>query len=81
MGLPPTFLFTDLQSHSIRIGTELRCVLALDQGVAIVQVAFLGHEHAVLQLMCAFGQTLDEELHVGVGVRLVVAHAVIVLVM
>ena len=79
-GSAPTFLFAYLQSHSVRIGAELRRILALDQGIAVVEVAFLGHEHAVLQLMRTLGQALDEELHVGVGVGLVVAHAVVVLV-
>lgn len=54
--------------------------MALDQGVAVVEIAFLGDEHAVLQLVRALGQELDEELHVGVGVALVVTHAVVVFV-
>ena len=64
--------------HSVGVGAEFRCVLALDECVAVVQKAFLGYKHAVFQLVCAFGQELDEKPHVAVGVSLVVAYAVVV---
>ena len=78
MALEALSSLSNLHFHSIRISTELWRILALDQGVAVVEIAFLGDEHAVLQLVRALRQELDEELHVGVSVALVVAHAVVV---
>ena len=74
------FIAFHLHLHPVRAGAELRCVEALDQGVAVVQTALLGDMQAVFQLVRPLRQMLDEELHVAVGVGLVVAHAVVVFV-
>ena len=68
----PITISLHLHPHSIGIGTELRRVEALDKRVAVTEVAFLGDEHAVFHLMRAFRQGLDEKLHAGVGIRLII---------
>ena len=75
-----SFLTPHFHPHPIGISAELRRILALDQRIAVAEVAFLGDIHAVFELMHALAEEVDEELHVGVGVALIVPHAIVVLV-